>query len=196
MSFNNYSVNTTFNNNGPIDVNVIKKVLRSIESIKEVTQKEFPSNDTDDPSKSNTPEGYLTQMDSDDEMNRKQSAMETNKSSDKSFSIILGGNTIKETTRTADIAPSYAGFTTANDNPILITPKLRRHKKTLMLQEINPPTPQGKSNPKPSTVTANTTPFNYNTHEGDTNIPSSPDGSSPSKDSVPTTTVNQILNFN
>ena len=61
MSFNNYSVNTTLNNNGPIDVNIIKKILKSTESIKEVTQKEFPSNDTDDPSKSNTPEGILTQ---------------------------------------------------------------------------------------------------------------------------------------
>jgi hypothetical protein len=61
MSFNNYSVNTTSNNNGPIDVNVFKKMLKSSDPIKEVTQKEFPSNDTDDPSKSNTPEGILTQ---------------------------------------------------------------------------------------------------------------------------------------
>jgi hypothetical protein len=135
-------------------------------------------------------------MDSDDEMNRKQAATETNKLSDKSFSIMPGGNTSKEFTSTAGIAPSYAGFTTANGNPILITPELIRHKKILTLQEVNPPIPQGKSNPKPSTVTANTIPFNYNTHEGDTNIPSSPDGSSPSKDSVPATPVNQILNSN
>jgi hypothetical protein len=187
MTFNNYSVNTTFNNNGPIDVNVIKKMLKGTEPIKEVTQKEFPSNDTDDPSNFNTPEGILTQMDSDDEMNRKQPATETKNSSDKSLFVTPDGNTNKGTT--AGIAPSYAGFTTADDNPILITPKLIKHKKILTLQEINPPNPLGKNNSMSSTITTNVIPFNRNTYEGDTNIPSSPDGNSPSKDSVPVNVV-------
>jgi hypothetical protein len=133
-------------------------------------------------------------MDSDDEMNRKQPATETKNSSDKSLFVTPDGNTNKGTT--AGIAPSYAGFTTADDNPILITPKLIKHKKILTLQEINPPNPLGKNNSMSSTITTNVIPFNRNTYEGDTNIPSSPDGNSPSKDSVPATPVDQILNSN
>jgi hypothetical protein len=83
MSFTNYSINTTFNNNVPIDVNFIKKMLKNTESVKEFTQKEFANNDADNPPKINTSEGILTQMDSDDEMNRKQAAVETDNSTNK-----------------------------------------------------------------------------------------------------------------